>query len=81
MERENRDPNAACEPPVRLARWRDVRSSGLLAHGSSAFGLLPKRPTLFQDPMTFSGCVPEASPLTVAGAARDFHPLPSTSVV
>ena len=26
-----------------------------------------------------SGCLPEASPVTVAGAARDFHPLPRSS--
>src|SRR5262245_799872 len=42
---------------------------GLLASGSRAFGLLPSRSTA-------SGSAPSASPVTVAGAARVFHPLP-----
>ena len=39
-------------------------------------GLLPGRATGVGRSLASSGLPPEASPVTVAGAARDFHPLP-----
>src|SRR5262245_50536603 len=58
--------------PVREA----CRPAGLLASGSAARGLLPGRATGVGRSLASSGLPPEASPVTVAGAARDFHPLP-----
>src|SRR5262245_27262770 len=74
--------------PDSRRRMRTSRSAGATAHGTLArspgsrivrLGLLPERPT----PLGISDVqwmLPEASPFTVAGAARDSHPLPSTSV-
>ncbi len=58
--------------PVREA----CRPAGLLASGSSAFGLLPGRATGSCRSLASSGLPPEASPVTVAGAAWESHPLP-----
>src|SRR5262245_59291831 len=38
-------------------------------------GSFPNAQPVFRS-LAFSGLPPEASPVTVAGAARDFHPLP-----
>ncbi len=61
-----------------LSRYPDreaCRPAGLLASGSSAAGLLPGRATGFPIGRV-QWFLPGASPVTVAGAARDFHPLP-----
>src|SRR2546425_3186953 len=51
-----------------------LRPTGLLTSGSHACGLLPRRRTFRS--LASSGFVPGASPVTVAGAVRDSHPLP-----
>ena len=61
------DGAAGCDGP-----W-----AGLLAPGSSAQGPLPGGVTRVRGSLAASGISSFASPVTVAGAARESHPLPS----
>ena len=52
------------------------RPAGLLASGSSAPGAFPDARPSRRRSTAASGILPGASPVTVAGAARESHPLP-----